>query len=62
MNLQKLKEAEANFLAFYPKGFEDEALLPIIKRHNTEGIGKSVRELFAPDRFSRTEEICESFA
>lgn len=62
MNLQKLKEAEANFFAFYPKGFEDEGLLPIIKRHNTEGIGKSVRELFAPERFSHTEEIGESFA
>jgi len=62
MNLQKLKEAEANFFAFYPKGFEDEGLLPIIKRHNTAGIGKSVREMFAPDRFSRTEEIGENFA
>jgi hypothetical protein len=62
MNLQKLKEAEASFFTFYPKGFEDEALLPIIKRHNTAGIGKSVWELFAPDRFSRTEEICENFA
>jgi len=62
MNLQKLKEAEANFFAFYPKGFEDEGLLPIIKRHNTEGIGKSVRELFAPERFRNADEICESFA
>lgn len=62
MNLKKLKEAEASFLTFYPKGFEDEALLPIIKRHNTAKIGESVRELFAPDKFMRTEEIGESFA
>lgn len=62
MNLQKLKEAETSFLTFYPKGFEDEALLPIIKRHNTAKIGESVREMFAPDRFSRTEEIGENFA
>ncbi|WP_310439766.1 hypothetical protein [Sulfuricurvum sp.] len=62
MNLQKLKEAEASFFTFYPKGFEDEALLPIIKRHNTAKIGESVRELFAPEKFSRTEEIGESFA
>ncbi len=62
MNLKKLKEAEASFLTFYPKGFEDEALLPIIKRHNTAKIGESVRELFAPDKFTRTEEIGESFA
>lgn len=62
MNLKKLKFAEANFLTFYPKGFEDEALLPIIKRHNTAKIGESVRELFAPEKFLRTEEIGESFA
>lgn len=62
MNIDKLKEAEANFFAFYPKGFEDEGLLPIIKRHNTEGIGKIVRELFAPERFRNSDEICESFA
>ena len=62
MNLEKLKAAEANFFAFYPKGFADEALLPIIKRHNTAKIGQSVRELFTPDRFVHTEEICESFA
>ena len=62
MNLKKLKEAEASFFAFYPKGFEDEALQLIIKRHNTAKIGQSVREMFAPDRFARTEEICENFA
>lgn len=62
MNLEKLKEAEANFFAFYPKGIEDEGLLPIIKRHNTEKIGKSVEELFAPERFQNGDEIGESFA
>lgn len=62
MNYNKLKEAEANFLAFYPKGFEDEGLLPIIKRHNTEKIGKRVEELFAPERFRNPDEICENFA
>jgi hypothetical protein len=34
MNLKKLKEAEESFFTFYPKGFEDKALLPIIKRQN----------------------------
>lgn len=62
MNLKKLKEAEASFFAFYPKGFEDEGLLPIIKRHNTAKIGESVQEMFAAEKFSRTEEIGESFA
>ncbi len=62
MNLKKLKEAEASFFTFYPKGFEDEGLLPIIKRHNTAKIGESVQEMFAPEKFSRTEEIGEGFA
>jgi len=62
MNIQKLKEAEENFFTFYPKGFEDEALLPIIKRHNTAKIGQSVREMFSPEHFIRTEQICENFA
>lgn len=49
MNLQKLIEAEANFFTFYPKGFEDEALLPIIKRHNTAKVSESAREMFASE-------------
>jgi hypothetical protein len=61
MNLEKLKIAEESFFTFYPKGFEDEALLSIIKRHNTAKIGESVQEMFAPEKFSRTEEIGESF-
>jgi len=62
MNLHKLKEAEAYFLELYPQGFEDVALLPIIKRHNTAKIGEQVRELFAKDNFTQPELICENFA
>jgi len=62
MNLEKLKEAEAEFFAHYPKGFEDEALLPVVKRHNTAKIGESVRELFAEGAFGHPEEVCDNFA
>lgn len=62
MNLQKLKEAEAYFLELYPQGFEDVALLPIIKRHNTAKIGEHVREMFAKENFTQPEFICENFA
>jgi hypothetical protein len=62
MNLEKLKTAEAEFFALYPKGFDDEALLPIRKRHNTAKIGESVRELFAESRFAQADEVCENFA
>ncbi len=61
MNLQKLQEAEAYFLELYPQGFEDVALLPIIKRHNTAKIGEHVREMFAKENFTQPELICENF-
>ncbi|MBU0632520.1 hypothetical protein KKA17_07735 [bacterium] len=62
MNLNKLKEAEKGFFEYYPEGFEDELLQPIVKRHNTAKIGESVREMFAPDNFAQPELICENFA
>jgi hypothetical protein len=62
MNLKKLKTAEAEFFALYPKGFEDGALLPLVKRHNTAKIGDQVQELFAEGRFGHPDEVCENFA
>ena len=34
MNIEKLKLAEAAFLAQYPEGFADPGLAPIRKKHN----------------------------
>lgn len=62
MNFKKLKKAEKEFFEYYPEGFEDELLQPIIKRHNTAKIGESVRTMFAPDNFTQPELICENFA
>ena len=62
MNLEKLKTAEAEFFALYPKGFDDEALQPLIRRHNTAKIGQQVRELFAEKNFVQPEEVCDNFA
>lgn len=62
MNLEKLKNAEDYFFELYPDGFEDVALLPIIKRHNTAKIGQQVREMFAKEKFSQPDLICENFA
>lgn len=36
MNYEKLKEAEASFLQLYPKGFADEAMQDIRKKHNVD--------------------------
>jgi len=62
MNLEKLKTAEAEFFALYPKGFDDEVLQPLIRRHNTAKIGQQVRELFAEKNFVQPEEVCDNFA
>jgi hypothetical protein len=62
MNLEKLKDAEAYFLELYPKGFDDEALAEIRKRHNTAKIGEQVKEMFAKDNFGMPELICENFS
>jgi len=62
MDLEKLKTAEAEFFAMYPGGFGDAALLAIVKRHNTAGIGERVRGLFAEGAFGRPETVCENFA
>ncbi len=62
MNVQKLKEMEKWFFERYPEGFEDAEIQLIVKRHNTAKIGENVKALFAPERFSDPDEICESFA
>jgi hypothetical protein len=62
MNLNKLKDAENYFFELYPKGFEDEALQVIIKRHNTAKIGNEVQELFSKDNFAMPQLICDNFA
>ena len=62
MNTKKLKEAEAYFYELYPKGFEDEGLAVIKKRHNTAKIGDQVHEMFSKDNFGQPELICENYS
>ncbi|MDD5359972.1 MAG: hypothetical protein PHI79_06130 [Sulfurovaceae bacterium] len=62
MNTKKLKEAEDYFFELYPKGVEDENLLPIIKKHNTAKIGQTVQEMFVKDNFATPKLICENFS
>lgn len=61
-DVKKLKILEAHFFNLYPKGFEDEQIQAIIKKHNTAKIGESVRKMFAPDNFAQPQPICENFA
>ncbi len=62
MNLEKLKDAEGYFFEIYPKGFDDEALAVIRKRHNTAKIAEQVHEMFSKDSFGQPELICENYA
>lgn len=58
MNIQRLKEAEAAFLARFPLGFGDPELAAIRKRHNVDQLAKFTREnvtqmiLSQPDTFA----------
>ena len=60
MNLEKLKIIEEHFFEVYPKGFEDEELLKIVKRHNTAKISEQVHQMFALDMFGTPELIVQN--
>lgn len=55
MNQEKLKQAEANFLASYPKGFADPGFEKILKLHNVEKMSAFAQQNFAPDSYSQVE-------
>ena len=50
MNLNKLYEAEANFLLRYPEGFADAAIRSVRKKHNVDKL-----VAFAQDNLSRAQ-------
>lgn len=60
MNIQKLKLAEAHFLAQYPEGFSDPGLAHIRKKHNIDKLTEFSRANLTPNDFYRPEHIAES--
>jgi len=62
MNKLKLQDLKEHFFTLYPKGFEDDGLQQIVKRHNTVKIGETVKEMFSPENFAQREIICENFS
>ncbi|CAA0095831.1 Uncharacterised protein [Halioglobus japonicus] len=60
MNLVKLKEAEAAFLARYPDGFADPAIAPIMKKHNVGKLSEFARANLRKADFNRPEHIAET--
>ncbi len=59
MNLNKLKEAEAQFLSQYPGGFDDPGLAHIKKSHNVDQLASFAAEALAADRFNQPQRLCE---
>jgi hypothetical protein len=60
MNLQKLKQAEAEFLARYPDGFADPAMAPIMKKHNVGKLTEFAQANLTLTHFNRPEHICDT--
>ena len=59
MNLEKLKIIEEHFFEMYPKGFEDEGLASIVKRHNVAKITALTQEFFAKEKFAYPQQIVD---
>lgn len=59
MNLEKLKIIEEQFFETYPKGFEDEALVTLMKRHNVAKLTLFTQEVFTKEKFVNPQQIVE---
>lgn len=59
MNLEKLKQAEADFLQRYPGGFSDPAMAAIKKKHNVDKLVDFARENLGRGAFGRPEKVAE---
>ena len=60
MNIKKLKQAEAEFLARYPGGFADPAMAPIKKKHNVDKLTEFAQANLTRTQFNRPEHICDT--
>lgn len=56
MNLHKLKQAEADFLAMHPEGFADPSMQKIAKRHRMDQMVALAQSQFTPDCYSHVEQ------
>lgn len=62
LTLEKLMDIEALFLENYPKGFENEEILKIVKKFKSEKFSQEVNCLFKKEEFSQPEIICENYS
>lgn len=59
VNLEKLKIIEEHFFEVYPKGFEDEGLAKIVKRHNVAKLTEFAQEAFTKEKFTNPGQIVD---
>jgi len=61
MNLEKLKDLEAEFLDRYPKGFEDEHFFPTMKKFKPEKLEEFAKNALSKEKFQNPNEVIEGF-
>ena len=61
MNLEKLKDMEAEFLTFYPTGFEDEKFFPTMKKFDPSKLEEFTKENLKKENFSNPNLIVDTF-
>lgn len=61
MNIEKLKDLEAEFLYQYPKGFEDEKFFPTMKKFKPLKLEEFAKENLKKENFSNPNLVIESF-
>lgn len=62
MNLNKLKEAEKNFLELYPGGFKNPEMQVLSTKHQPDKMFALAQESFALAKFDQAQEIVEAMA
>lgn len=60
MNLKRLKQAEAEFLARYPGGFSHPDMVTIGKKHNVGKMTEQAKELLSKKAFQKTGPVLAS--
>jgi hypothetical protein len=60
MNFKRLKQAEAEFLARYPGGFNHPDMITIGKKHNVGKMTEQAKELLSKKSFQKTGPVLDS--
>lgn len=60
MNIEKLKLAEADFLARYPGGFADPGMVTIKKKHNVDKLTEFAQANMSRSNFNSPEQVCDT--